>query len=115
MYSWTKIPLLDAEDGEVIELTQTGASLSFKTTAIDLAFFYYRSKAGSKLTVYVNDVKVGTITTNGSSQHPTFSSSVSLNNPTGREVPVRVEVAEAISSQYIFQFGYIVEKFKQNP
>ena len=91
---------------------QSGAAFNFKTTATDISFYYHGAKAGSEATVYVNGVKKGTVTTKTGAQQPFQTSNVSLGNPSGQEVTVRVVVNEPTASQYVFQFGYIIETFK---
>ncbi|MBR2951897.1 MAG: hypothetical protein IKC43_02865, partial [Clostridia bacterium] len=92
---------------------QSGAAFTFKTTATDISFYYHGAKAGSGAAVYVNGVKKGTVTTKMSAQQPFQTASVSLGNPSGAEVTVRVVVNEPTDSQYVFQFGYIIETFKE--
>ncbi len=100
------------EEGVRRAYKQSGAAFTFKTTATDLSFYYHGAKAGSGATVYVNGVQKGTVTTKTGAQQPFQTANVSLGNPSGEEVTVRVVVDNPTDSQYVFQFGYIIETFK---
>ena len=62
--------------------------------------------------LYVNGVQKGTVTTKTGAQQPFQTANVSLGNTSGEEVTVRVVVDEPTTSQYVFQFGYIIETFR---
>ena len=66
-------------------------------------------------TVYVNGTSVGTLTTKATAPQPFQTAVVSLKNPTGEEVTVRIVIDDPTQAQYVFQFGYVIEMFKPLP
>lgn len=101
------------EDGvhRVYKPTTTSA-ISLTTTATDISFYYHGAKSGLGATVYVNGTQVGTLTTKTGAQQPFQTATVSLGNAEGKEVNVRIVIDTPTTTQYTFQFGYVIETFK---
>ncbi len=93
---------------------QSGASITFQTTADSIFIYYHGQAAGSTVKVYVGDsaTPVGTYSTKGAQQPFQSRTEFKLNNASNSLVTVRIVVDEPTDDLYSFAFGYIIEKFE---
>ncbi len=100
------------EDGLAQCYKYNNASFEFTTTADSVAFFYNAAAAINTVDVYVDNVKTSTLTFN-SLNMPQYFMSGYAETKAGKdeEKTVRVVVADATESAYLFRYAYIVECF----